>query len=36
MMPAKGKGVEKGGRKLFTLTRSGEEHLQKASADDNE
>jgi hypothetical protein len=31
MMPAKKAGKEnKGGRKLFTLTRTGEQHLQKA------
>ena len=37
LMEAKKRGQEKSGRKLFTLTRSGEEHLQKAltsAADD--
>ncbi|SRR5579862_4945029 len=37
MMEAKGKLKEqKGGRKLFTLTRSGEEYLQQASARGND
>ncbi len=37
MMHAKGKVEEqKGTRKLFTLTRSGEEHLQKAPTGDND
>lgn len=36
MMPAKVKGEQKSGRKLFTLTRTGEEHLKQAPSGDND